>query len=479
MKSKFPGEDHLYLQVAEGVEKMIGDDILRIGDKLPSVRVLSKEHGISMGTAFQAYYHLEGKGLIESRPKSGYYVRFNPRRFAELPKKMDPVVTPVEKVTNQDMIMQMIKTMTAEDIMNFALASPSVNLLPAARLSKSVVHALRNDPHQCLQYEHAQGNPELRKQIARLSFNWGGKVKPDEVIITSGCMEAVVMALRSVTHAGDTIAVECPSYFGIYQVIESLGLKLIEITADPVTGIDLDGLERAIGKHSIAACLLVPNFSNPSGSCMPDEHKQRLVQMLTKHQVPLIEDDIYGEMYFGRQRPRTCKYFDKEGIVLYCSSLSKSLAPGYRIGWILPGRYMDKVSSIKMMHSISCATITQQALAHFLGIGRYEYHLKNLRKALHTQCLRYTQAIMQYFPEETRISRPQGGFVLWVELSKHINTYELWLEAMKHQISIAPGSIFSNSANYSHYMRIGYGKPWDDKVDKGLKTLGNLVRKMS
>ncbi|QEC40574.1 PLP-dependent aminotransferase family protein [Pseudobacter ginsenosidimutans] len=479
MKSKFPGEDHLYLQVAEGVEKMIGDDILRIGDKLPSVRVLSKEHGISMGTAFQAYYHLEGKGLIESRPKSGYYVRFNPRRFADLPKKMDPVVTPVEKVTNQDMIMQMIKTMTAEDIMNFALASPSVNLLPAARLSKSVVHALRNDPHQCLQYEHAQGNPELRKQIARLSFNWGGKVKPDEVIITSGCMEAVVMALRSVTHAGDTIAVECPSYFGIYQVIESLGLKLIEIPADPVTGIDLDGLERAIGKHSIAACLLVPNFSNPSGSCMPDEHKQRLVQMLTKHQVPLIEDDIYGEMYFGRQRPRTCKYFDKEGIVLYCSSLSKSLAPGYRIGWILPGRYMDKVSSIKMMHSISCATITQQALAHFLGIGRYEYHLKNLRKALHTQCLRYTQAIMQYFPEETRISRPQGGFVLWVELSKHINTYELWLEAMKHQISIAPGSIFSNSANYSHYMRIGYGKPWDDKVDKGLKTLGNLVRKMS
>ncbi|WP_127132735.1 PLP-dependent aminotransferase family protein [Pseudoflavitalea rhizosphaerae] len=479
MKSKFPGEDHLYLQVAEGVEKMIGDDILRIGDKLPSVRVLSKEHGISMGTAFQAYYHLEGKGLIESRPKSGYYVRFNPRRFADLPKKMDPVVTPVEKVTNQDMIMQMIKTMTAEDIMNFALASPSVNLLPAARLSKSVVHALRNDPHQCLQYEHAQGNPELRKQIAKLSFNWGGKVKPDEVIITSGCMEAVVMALRSVTHAGDTIAVECPSYFGIYQVIESLGLKLIEIPADPVTGIDLDGLERAIGKHSIAACLLVPNFSNPSGSCMPDEHKQRLVQMLTKHQVPLIEDDIYGEMYFGRQRPRTCKYFDKEGIVLYCSSLSKSLAPGYRTGWILPGRYMDKVSSIKMMHSISCATITQQALAHFLGIGRYEYHLKNLRKALHTQCLRYTQAIMQYFPEETRISRPQGGFVLWVELSKHINTYELWLEAMKHQISIAPGSIFSNSANYSHYMRIGYGKPWDDKVDKGLKTLGNLVRKMS
>ncbi|NML24051.1 PLP-dependent aminotransferase family protein [Pseudoflavitalea sp. G-6-1-2] len=479
MKLKFPGEDHLYLQVAEGVEKMIGDDILRIGDKLPSVRMLSKEHGISMGTAFQAYYHLEGKGLIESRPKSGYYVRFNPRRFADLPQQIDPGPTPIEKVTNQDMVMEMISRMTSHEIMNFALASPSIELLPAAKLSKSVMHALRADQHHCLQYEHAQGNPELRKQIAKLSFNWGGKIKPEDVLITSGCMEAVVMALRAVTTAGDTVAVECPSYFGIYQVIESLGLKLIEIPTDPVTGIDLDGLEQAISKHSVAACLLVPNFSNPSGSCMPDDRKRKLVQLLTQKNVPLIEDDIYGEMYFGRQRPRTCKYFDTEGIVMYCSSLSKSLAPGYRVGWIIPGKHMARVSTIKMIHSISCATVTQQALAHFLSIGRYEYHLKNLRKALHTQCLRYTQAIMQYFPEDTRISRPQGGFVLWIELNKHINTYELCVEAMKHQISIAPGSIFSNNANYSHYMRIGYGKPWSDKVDKGLKTLGNLVKKMS
>lgn len=476
-KTKFSTEEHLYLQVADGIEKMIGEEVLRIGDKLPSVRVLSEEYGISMGTAFQAYYHLEGKGLIESRPKSGYYVRFNHRRFPGLPKVISPEPVTLD-VSVQQMIMHLVKYITSQDVINFALAAPAIELLPAAKLNKSVVYALRNDKHHCLNYEETQGNLELRKQIARLSFNWGGKVRPEEVIITAGCMEAVMTCLRAVAQPGDTIAVECPSYFGIYQVIESLGLKLIEVPSDPTTGLDIDGLQKVIEEFPIKACLLVANFSNPSGSCMPDANKKRLVEMLTKHQVVLIEDDIYGEMYFGKHRPRPCKYYDTRGMVMHCSSFSKSLAPGYRIGWILPGKFLESVKAIKMMHTVSGVTITQVAMAHFLSIGRYEYHLKNLRKALHTQCLRYMQAIMQYFPPDTRISRPQGGFVLWVELNKKVNTYKLCMEAMKHQISIAPGRIFSNSANYSHYLRIGYGKPWDDNVEKGLKTLANLVKKM-
>ena len=476
-KAKFTSEDHLYLQVAEGVEKMIADEVLKIGDKLPSVRVLSEEYGISMGTAFQAYYHLEGKGLIEARPKSGYYVRFNHRRFPAVPQMIQP--EPVTSdVTVQDMIMRILRDINAHDMTNFALASPAVELLPAAKLNKSVVYALRNGKDHCIGYESIQGHAELRKQIARLAFNWGGKITPEEVLVTSGCMEAIVMCLRAVTKPGDTVAVESPAYFGIYQVIENLGLKLVEISSDPVTGPDLDCLQKVIKEMPVKACLFVPNFNNPSGSCMPDEHKKKLVEIITKHNIPLIEDDIYGELYFGRHRPKTCKYYDTKGMVMHCSSLSKSLAPGYRIGWVLPGKFLDKVKALKMMHTISSATLTQVAIAHFLGIGRYEYHLKNLRKALHTQCLRYIQAVMQYFPEDTKISRPQGGFVLWVELNKKVNTYKLSTEALKHQVSVAPGRIFSNSCNYSNYLRIGYGSPWNDKVEKGLKTLGNLVKKM-
>lgn len=476
-KNKFNSTDHIYMQVATGLEKMISEEVLRIGDKLPSVRVLSEEYGISAGTAFQAYYHLEGKGLIESRPKSGYYVRFNNSRFPGLPALKQPDALSHE-VSVKEMIASIYSDIASTNVINFALAVPDASLLPSAKLNKSVVYALRSHTDHCLNYEHAQGNVELRKQIAKLAFNWGGKIKPDEVVVTSGCLEAITICLKAVTNYGDTVAVESPTYFGIYQAIESLGLKAVEISSDALTGIDLNCLQTALKKYNVKACVVVPNFSNPLGSCMPDENKKKLVDIISKHNIPLIEDDIYGELYFGKTRPKTCKYFDRKGLVMHCSSLSKSLTPGYRIGWAIPGKYLDQVKQIKRMQNISSPTLTQAAVAHFLQHGRYEYHLKNLRKALHTQCLRYIQAIIKYFPEDTKVSRPQGGFILWLELNKKVNAFKLRTEAMKHGISIVPGKIFFACSGYSNYIRISYGKPWSDDMDYGLMMLGKLVKKM-
>jgi len=477
--ARFNNNDHLYMQVAEGLEKMITDDVLKIGDKLPSVRVLSEEYGISMGTAFQAYYHLEGKGLIESRPKSGYYVRFNQRRFLEMPKVVYP-----EPLSHDVSVKEMITsiysdiTLNTNKVINLALAVPDPSLVPSAKLNKSVMHALRNTKDHAINYENPQGNTELRKQVAKLAFNWGGKVKPDDVVITSGCLEAITICLRAVTKHGDIVAVESPNYFGIFQAIESLGLKVVEISSDPVTGLDLDCLQSVLKTSDVKACVVIPNFNNPLGSCMPDENKKKLVEIVTKQNIPLIEDDIYGELYFGKNRPRTCKYYDTKDLVLHCSSLSKSLAPGYRIGWIIAGKFIEQVKQAKRMQNISCPTLTQAAMAHFLQIGRYEYHLKIMRKALHTQCLKYMQAIIDYFPEDTKLSRPHGGFVLWVELNKKVNTFKLRTEAMKHHISIIPGKIFSTSCNYSNCLRISFGKPWSDDIDYGLMMVGRLVKKM-
>ncbi len=478
-KSSFATDEHLYMQVAAGLEKMIAEDVLKIGDKLPSVRVLSDEYGISMGTAFQAYYHLEGKGLIESRPKSGYYVRFNQRRFLELPSIIQPDVL-THDVSVKEMISSIYSdlAMHNDKIINLAMAVPDVSLLPTAKINKSVMHVLRNNPDHCINYEHTQGNLELRKQISKLAFNWGGKVKPDEVVVTSGCLEAITTCLRAVTKPGDTVAVESPNYFGIFQAIESLGLKVVEVPSCCVVGLDLDCLQEIIKKFPIKACVAIPNFNNPLGGCMPDENKKKLVEIITKHNIPLIEDDIYGELYFGKNRPRTCKYYDTKGLVMHCSSLTKSLAPGYRIGWVIPGKFLEQVKQIKRIQNISSPTLTQAALAHFLQIGRYEYHLKSLRKALHTQCLRYMQGIVDYFPEGTKVSRPHGGFVLWVQLNKKVNAFKLRTEAMKHNISITPGKIFSASCNYSNCIRISFGKPWDDNADYGLMMLGKLIRKM-
>ena len=476
-KSNLKTNDHLYMQVAEGLEKMIMEEILRIGDKLPSVRVLSEEYGISMGTAFQAYYQLEAKGLIESRPKSGYYVRFNNKRFPELPGTTKPDVLSHD-VSVKEMIKTIYTDIVATDVLNFALAVPDPSLLPAAKINKSVVYALRNTPDHCVNYEDVQGNAELRQQITKLAFNWGGKVSQEEVIITSGCLEAVIMCLKAVTDYGDTVAVECPTYFGINQAIESLGLKVMEIASDPVTGIDLGYLQKLIRKSSIKACVFVPTFNNPFGSCMPDENKKKLVELVTSNNIPLIEDDIYGELYFGKNRPRTCKYYDTKGLVMYCSSISKSLAPGYRIGWAIPGKFTEQVKQMKRIQNISCPTLTQAAIAHFLKHGRYEYHLKNLRKALHTQSLRYVQAIIKYFPPDTKVSRPQGGFILWLELNKKINAFRLRSIAMEHKISIVPGKIFSSGTNYTNCIRLSFGKPWSKEVDEGLMMLGKLIKEM-
>ncbi len=469
--------DHLYQEVAERIEQLIEKRALKVGDRLLSVRALSKEQGISLSTAFQAYYYLESKGLVEARPQSGYYVKFSPQDALEVPVCPVPVEEAIP-VTVDEMISNIYVDLRAENLLNFSLGAPSAELLPAAKLNKAVMQALRSSGDSCLNYEHIQGNVELRKQIARQSFNWGGSLSEDDIVVTAGCMEALSLSLKAVTRPGDAVAIESPTYFGIFQVMESLGLRVVEIKADPFTGIDLSHLEKSISKFSIKACLFVCNFNNPMGSCMPDGKKKQLVELVTRCNVPLIEDDIYGELYFGKIRPRTCKSFDKKGIVIQCGSFSKSLAPGYRIGWAVPGKFKKSLIRLKRMNNLSTNTLAQSAIALFLANGRYELHLRHLRKALHTQSLRYIQAINQYFPESTRMSRPQGGLVLWLELDKKVDTYLLHKRALKHGIGIAPGPIFSSQGKFKNCFRISFGMPWSERVDQGLKTLGELVLKL-
>lgn len=469
--------EHKYIEVAERIEALIEKQVLKVGDKLLSVRALSKEQGISLSTAFQAYYSLESKGLIEARPQSGYYVKYSRNHTLQLPKVSDPPDDAIP-VSVDEMINSVYVDFNRPGILSFSMGAPAIELLPTAKLNKAVMHALRESKTSCLHYEHVQGNPLLRKQIARQAFNWGGTPGEDDIVVTAGAVEALSLCIKAITRPGDTIAIESPTYFAIFQVMESHGLKVVEIPTDPVTGIDLDYLESAIPRFDIRACLFVNNFSNPLGSCMPDDRKKQLVDMLAKKEIPLIEDDIYGELYFGKTRPKTCKTFDRKGLVLHCASFSKSMAPGFRIGWTIPGRFKEQVISLKRMHTVSTNTLTQAAVANFLSHGRFELHLRHLRKALHTQSLRYLQAISEYFPDDTRVTRPQGGFSLWVEMNRKVNAFRLHKRALRYGIGIAPGQIFSSQGRFENCFRISYGAPWSDEIGQGLHTLGKLIRDM-
>lgn len=469
-------DELIYQRIANNIEHQINNEVIKLGDKLPSIREMCREHGISKNSALQAYYVLEGKGLIESRPQSGYYVRYSNKRFPRTPETTQPVNT-TEAQDTEMIINKVYAEIGTRHNTNFALGVPAAALLPVPKLNKALTHAIRT-LDGAIDYGLIQGNEKLRRQIARYSFTWDGKLSEQDIVTTAGCMNALSFCLLTLTKKGDTIAVESPVYFGILQLAKSLGLKVMELPTNPITGIEISALKEALQKKKIALCLLVSNFNNPLGSCMPDEHKKEVVKLMEKYNIPLIEDDLYGDVYFGNHRPKTCKTYDESGIVLWCGSVSKTLAPGYRVGWVAPGQFKEKIIKTKRYHSVSASEITQEAVGDFLENGRYESHLRKLRNTLQCNSLKYLRAICEYFPDDTKVSRPQGGFIQWVQLSKKINTIKLYEQAIQHKISFAPGRMFTLQKQYDNCLRLSYGLEWNERVENALKTVGRLAKGM-
>lgn len=466
-----------YQQVARQLGDKLRLGLLRQGDKLPSVRTLSEELGVSINTVQQAYYTLEAEGLVEARPQSGYYARTQYQRQQGVPRRSEPPATAQwgSPADLEAVLARLMERQRQAGWLTLSLGVPTPALLPVAKLTKAFQQAQREMPNAGIEYDHLAGNTALRRQIARYSLFWGGGLTDDEIITTEGCTGALTLCLKTVTQPGDTVAVESPVYFGILQSILSLGLKVLELPTDPLTGVDLDVLEGHMRAGRVQACLLVPNFSNPLGSCMPDAHKRRLVRLLETYQTPLIEDDLYGDLHFSTDRPRPCKAYDEHGWVLWCGSFSKTLAPGYRVGWVTPGRYFQSLLLIKRYQSGFSPGLTQQAVANFLANDRYELHLRRLRQTLKSNCARYQQTIRTYFPAGTRISEPQGGFTLWVEVDPAVDTLVLADQLAPFQISIGSGRLFSLQPQYAHCMRLSYGLPFDERVEWGLRQIGKLL----
>lgn len=468
-----------YQQIARQLGDKLRGGTLSEGDKLPSVRMLSQELGVSINTVQQAYYWLEAEGLVEARPQSGYYVRTLIERLGNVPRRSAPqaIINQPLQSDQESILIRLMHQQRQPGWLPFSLSVPAPSLLPVSKLTKALQQAQRELPHGGIEYELITGNAALRRQIARYALFWGSQLTDEEIITTEGCTAALTLCLKAITQPGDTVAVESPIYFGILQTVLSLGLKVLELPTDALTGVDLDVLESHLQAGQIQACLLVPNFSNPLGYCMPNAHKQRLVQLLETYQVPLIEDDLYGDLHFGPDRPLPCKAFDRQGLVLWCGSVSKTLAPGYRVGWVAPGRYYNALLQVKRYQAGFSPGITQQAVANFLANDRYELHLRRLRLRLKNNCQRYQQTIRTYFPTGTRISEPQGGFTLWVETDIRVDTLALADQLAPHKISIMPGSLFSLQPQYTNCMRLSYGLPFDEHIARGLQIIGQLIHK--
>lgn len=464
----------LYEQVANKVARLIHQGTLRTGDRIPSVRQLRSQLGVSITTVLEAYRLLESEGLVEARPQSGYYVRAPYRNLPPEPliSAPDSIATPVGVGV---LVSEIVAAARNPDMVPLGASSPSPTLLPTLKLNQVLARVARHAGVNSNIYDLPPGNEYVRRRIARRSLAWGGSLASEEIVTTCGCMESINLCLKAVAKPGDTIAVESPVFFGFLQILESLGMKALEIATHPRDGISLEALESAIRTHPVKACLVTPNFSNPLGSCMPEANKQQLVEMLTRAQIPLIEDDVFGELYFGSSRPKVAKAFDTEGMVLLCSSFSKDLAPGYRLGWTAPGRFKLQVELLKHSSTIANATLPQLAIAEFLQSGGYDHHLRQLRKAYAAQVQCVTQAISQFFPEGTKVTRPTGGFLLWVELPQSVDSLQLYRQALRQKISIVPGPIFSTTQKYNHCIRLNCGFPWSREIQEALAVLGHLA----
>ena len=463
-----------YDQVSRYIKDLIARGDLKPGDKAPSLRKLSNQLGVSIATVNQSYVNLEDSGVLTAKPQSGFYVNAAVNqvngigRSSGAPRKAG-------KVRFGGLFEEVYRSANDPRIAPFGASNPSMTFMPVKSLTRATRSIVSRYPQRCMDYLFAPGDLKLREQIAQHYAQTYTRVSAEDIIITSGATEALSLALRTVAKRGDTIAVESPTYFAVLRMIEQMGMLAVEIDTDPVTGISIERLEEAFDTMDIKAVLASPNTSNPLGSQMPESAKRELVNLLAERDVPLIEDDVYGSVYFGDKAPRPAKSYDLNNIVISCSSFSKTLAPGHRVGWAIPGRYHKKFLQFKQAWSSATSSINQLAIAEFLSSGQYDRHLVRLRMAMREQVDKGRYLIGRHFPEGTRVSNPHGGNVVWVEMPRGCDSIDIFNRALAQNIAITPGILFSATRRYRNHLRVNCGFPWNEANVEALQTLGRIV----
>jgi DNA-binding transcriptional MocR family regulator len=470
--------DPSYQLLADKLHRQIDARTYLPGDRLPSVRELAKDHGFSLETVLHAFRLLENKGIVEARVRSGFYVREPKLRLVAAPTKTQTIFR-AKDVAVSALRHQTVTFGTSKQVVPLGLSLLGSEVLPARKLAQTAASAARRYPVETCNQGPPAGIEPLRQQLAQRANGWGCFLSPDDFVITCGASEALHLALRAVSQPGDIILVESPTYFGVLEIIQGLGLRVVELATDPVQGIDLADLENALKRFPrVAACLLVTNCSNPLGYSLSTKTKQDLVRLVTRFGVPLIEDDIFGDLHRPEtERPKVAKTFDPDGSVILIGSFSKTLAPGLRVGWIVPGKFHDRVLELKSATSLATPTLPQLTVAEFLKFGSFDAHLRRLRKFLAEQVYRFSSAVAENFPLSTRISRPSGGFILWIELEEDFDALQLAADALnKYRIAVAPGNIFSATGErYRNCFRISCGHAFSPRFSEAIQTIGRLA----
>jgi len=464
-----------YEQLADEIHALIRSGSLRVGDRLPSVRVCSERRKISQSTVFQAYYLLESRGVVQARARSGYYVTPRAHEPLKSPETSRPSLE-TQTVAINDLVVDILNLSRHQEVVPLGSAFPDPALFPLERLARSLGVAMRRLPPRKLIEDLTAGHLRLRQQIAQRYAVDGIHAEVDDIVVTNGAMDALNLSLQAVTEPGDLVLVEAPTFYASLQAIERLKLRALQLPTSPAEGVDLAAMEAALASGKVRACWFMPTFQNPLGALVPESRKQAMAGLLARYQVPLIEDDVYGDLHATAHKPRPVKAFDKEGWVIHCASFSKTLAPGYRVGWVAAGRWTRAVERLKVMSSLSASVPPQVAISDYLAQGGYDLHLRRLRQTLALQRDVMLEAIAESFPPGTRVTRPQGGYFLWLELPPPIDAIALMRQALQAGVSLMPGPLFSADRRFAHCIRLNFGAAPAQDIARATRLLGALVR---
>ncbi|NYI02574.1 DNA-binding transcriptional MocR family regulator [Cupriavidus plantarum] len=478
----------LYHRLADAIERSIDQGIFRAGERIPSVRQASQQHRISINTVVRAYLLLESRGVIESRPQSGFFVR--PRvDFSAMASPASAACDTGRLIAMHDglpgpsddnidvtsLVLGTLRAIQQDNAMPLGSPYPDTALLPSQRIAQYVGVQARRCEDSAMLDGLPPGHPALIRQLARRYVERGQPADPNEFIVTCGATEAVRLCLQAVARPGDAVVVESPCYYGMLETITHLGMRAIEIPSDASGSIDMALLRETLDTQTVAACVITANFPNPLGRQMPEDKKRELVELLTGQDIPIVENDEYSELYVGAQHPTSLKTYDTRGLVLHCGSFSRCLTHRHRIGWALPGRFRQQVEKLKFLSAITTPPSVQLAIAEYLQHDGYDHHLRRLRRRIVQNASIAIGAIRRCFPAGTRVHAPEGGYLLWIELPHGVDTLAMYRSALACGISIAPGRLFGSDHRFANFLRLNFSGEWTSATDRAIQTLGQLA----
>jgi DNA-binding transcriptional MocR family regulator len=460
------------------VRQWIESGTLAPGAKAPSVRQMSRIAGCSMSTVHQAYGLLESAGVFVALPRSGFYIDGAVGR-ADIGAVHEAASTgPAREISISELTLRLFASWSNSEIQQFGAIYPSTELFPVDEVNRHFRRILRN-PKGSKGADTAsftQGDPALREAIARRYVEHGIALSARDIVLTAGGMHALNLCINILTKPGDIVLIETPGMFPVFTALEHRGLRAIEIPYSSRHGLDPDQFEYLTDKHDIRACILMPTHQFPTGVSTPESAVRRIVDVARRKNLPIIENGGYMDLQYGKVCAPTLKRFDESGLVLQIGSFSNTLAPGYGIGWLVPGRFQEKIMQMKFASNLISGGIFQRAVADYMQSGNFNRHLRNLRAKLQARMEHGMALMAKYFPPGSKVTKPSGGFMVWVEGPQSFDSVAACRAALARGVGLPPGPVFSAHEAFRNYIGLNLSFPWTSESEARLKVVGDLIR---